>query len=67
MSDIITVKKDKFFIDSEGLAFLSENEHRAVTQLIRNYSTELEEFGVLTFEMSKPNELGGRPKKVYTH
>ncbi len=66
MSDIITVKKDKYFINSEGLALLSENEHRAVTQLIRNYTEDLEEFGVLTFEMSKPNELGGRPKKIYT-
>ena len=65
MSDIVVFKDNEFFINSENLALLSENEHRAVTQLIRNYMSELEYFGVMTFEMSKPNELGGRPKKVY--
>ncbi len=65
MSDIIKVKNKEYFIDSEGLALLSENEHRAVTQLIRTYKKDLEEIGVLTFEMSKPNESGGRPKKTW--
>lgn len=65
MKDIITVKKDECFIDSENLALMSDNEHRAVRQLIRNYKTDLEKFGVLTFEMSKPNKDGGRPKTTY--
>ncbi len=65
MDNIIIVKNNDVFIDSEDLAVLSENEHRAVTQLIRAHSKDLEYFGVLAFEMSKPNELGGRPKKTY--
>jgi phage regulator Rha-like protein len=65
MSDMIKVKNKEYFIDSEGLAILSENEHRAVTQLIRNYKSDLEESGVLTFKMSKPTEAGGRPKKTW--
>ena len=65
MSDIIKVKNKEYFIDSEGLAVLAENEHRAVTQLIRSNLSDLEELGVLTFEMSKPTKSGGRPKKTY--
>lgn len=65
MSDIIIVKNNDYFINSEDLALLSENEHRAVTQLIRSYFEDLEYFGVLTFQMSKPTKKGGRPKKTY--
>ena len=65
MSDIVKVKNKECFIDSEGISVLSENEHRAVSQLIRSHMSDLEEFGVMTFEMSKPNEIGGRPKKLY--
>ncbi len=65
MSDIIKVKKDICFIDSEDLAELSENEHRAVTKLIRTYKTDLEHFGVLTLVVSKPTSKGGRPKHTW--
>ena len=65
MKDIIIVKQNKCFIDSEGLSILADNEHRAIRQLIRNHIQALEEFGVLTFEMSKPDSKGGRPKKTY--
>lgn len=65
MSDIITIRDNECFINSEDLSILSENEHRAVRQLIRTYKSDLETFGVLTFEMSKPNSLGGRPKTTY--
>lgn len=63
--DIITVKERECFIDSEGLAYLSDNEHRAVRQLIRRHKDDLESFGVLTFKMSKPTKKGGRPKTTY--
>lgn len=43
----------------------TSNEKRAVKQLIENYQQEIEEFGVLTFKMSKPEELGWRPWKEY--
>ncbi len=65
MSDIIKVKGKECFINSEDLAILSENEHRAVTKLIRTYRSDLEDFGVLTPVVSKPNSRGGRPKTTY--
>ncbi len=65
MEDIIILIQNKCFIDSEGLALLAENEHRAITQLIKSHTNALEEFGGLSFEMSKPDSKGGRPKKVY--
>jgi phage regulator Rha-like protein len=65
MSDIIKVKDKECFINSEDLAILSENEHRAVTKLIRTYKSDLEDFGVLTPVVSKPNSKGGRPKTTY--
>ena len=65
MSDIVKVINKECFIDSEGLAVLSENEHRAVLQLIRNHKQSLGKFGAIAFEMSKPTAKGGRPKQTY--
>lgn len=65
MKDIIRVKNKECFIDSEGLASLAENEHRAVLQLIRTHTSSLETFGAIAFEMSKPTAKGGRPKQTY--
>jgi len=41
--------------------------HHAVNQLIATYQVDLEEFGVMAFEMLKPNKgsVGGRPRKVW--
>jgi len=65
MDSIVKIKKNRCFIDSEGIAYLSENEHRAVTKLIRTYKSDLEEFGVLTLVVSKPTSKGGRPKHTW--
>ncbi len=65
MSDIITVKDNECFIDSEALGIMADVERRSITRLITNHSKELEEFGVMRFEITKPNELGGRPKTIY--
>ncbi|MCP4989063.1 MAG: Rha family transcriptional regulator [Colwellia sp.] len=66
MSDIVIVKDNVFFIDSEGLAELSQNEPRAINQLIKNRTIDLERFGGLSFEMINPTgDKGGRPKKLY--
>ncbi len=65
MSDIIKIKKDKCFIDSDGLATLSNIEARAINQLIKNRAEDLERFGSLSFEMIYHGEGGGRPKKLY--
>ncbi|MDA3939607.1 MAG: Rha family transcriptional regulator [Spirochaetia bacterium] len=63
--DVIIIKGKKCFIDSEGLAFLSNNEHRSIVRLIKNHTTTLEEFGVMGFEITKPDSKGGRPKTTY--
>jgi len=65
MSDIVIIIKDQCFIDSEGLAELSQNEPRAINQLIKNRVEDLEKFGSLSFEMINPTATGGRPKKIY--
>ena len=65
MKDIIIVKKKECFINSEKLAELSENKHKAVKELIAIHQTVLGEFGVLTIETSKPSSKGGRPKITY--
>lgn len=52
------------FTTSDVVAKYAEVEPRAVRQLIRQYTSDLEEFGFLTFQMSKlPGR--GRPHKIY--
>lgn len=65
MENIIAIKNKECFINSEGLAFLSETEPRMINQLIKNHSGSLERFGSLSFQMINPSDKGGRPKKVY--
>jgi len=66
MDNLITVNKKECFIDSVGLASLSENEERSIHRLIRAHKQSLEQFGVLRFEITKPHGVkGGRPKHTY--
>lgn len=52
------------FTTSDLIAEYAEVQHHAVQQLIKQYHKDLEEFGVLAFEMRKlPGR--GRPRKVY--
>jgi phage regulator Rha-like protein len=53
-----------FVVDSRLIAGELGIEHRALRQTIDKYLTDLQGFGVLTFEMSKPLEgsTGGRPE-----
>lgn len=55
------------FTTSDVIAKYSKSSVHAVSQLIRNYQADLEEFGVLTFQMRKPQKgsTGGRPRKVW--
>ncbi|WP_288639048.1 Rha family transcriptional regulator [uncultured Lentilactobacillus sp.] len=55
------------FTTSDVIAKYSKSSVHAVSQLIRNYQADLEEFGVLTFQMRKPQKgsTGGRPHKVW--
>lgn len=44
----------------------TDNGARSVRLLIENHLSDFKEFGVLSFEMTKPlnTELGGRPSKI---
>ena len=55
------------FTTSDAIAEYSEITHHAVNQLISQYRIDLEEFGVLAFEMLKPSRgsVGGRPRKIW--
>lgn len=58
--------KSEPFTTDEIIAEYSGNELKSIKDLIRNHKKDLEIFGVLRFEIAKPNnELGGRPKKTY--
>lgn len=66
MSDIVKVKNKECFIDSEGLAYLSKLEPRAVNQLIKRKIKHLKEFGGLSLSViNHEGAKGGRPKHVY--
>ncbi|RAZ50416.1 Rha family transcriptional regulator [Campylobacter hyointestinalis] len=65
----------RFVVEYDGTPSVShtiiaqntDNEARSVRLLIENHLSDFEEFGVLSFEMTKPlnAELGGRPSKIY--
>ncbi|RAN53528.1 Rha family transcriptional regulator [Dolosigranulum pigrum] len=52
---------------STVIAEYAEVEHHSVTRMIRNHKEDLEEFGLIAFEIHKPpkNSVGGRPRKSY--
>ena len=55
------------FTTSDVIAKYGDSSIHAVSQLIRNYQADLEEFGVLTFQLRKPQKgsTGGRPRKIW--
>lgn len=62
----VVTKDDRLVVDSRLIAESLGIEHRALMQTIKKYETRIEQqFGVITFEMSKPLEgsQGGRPEK----
>lgn len=52
------------FTTDEVIAKYSENDEDSVKRLIRTYKADLEEFGIIGFEIRKLNGRG-RPKKTY--
>lgn len=55
------------FTTSEIIAECAGVSHETVQRLIRRYTADLEEFGVIGFEIRKLNvtEKGGRPEKIF--
>ena len=67
MNDIVFINNRiarEPFTTSAIIAEYALIEHRAIKQLIRSHKNDLEEFGILTFQMSKI-EGRGRPEKNY--
>ncbi|EOH81643.1 Rha family transcriptional regulator [Enterococcus casseliflavus] len=52
------------FTTSEVIADHAEVAHHSVTRLIRDYAKDLEEFGIIGFEIHKLDGRG-RPRKIY--
>ncbi|WP_048950887.1 Rha family transcriptional regulator [Enterococcus faecalis] len=55
------------YTTDEVIAKYSENKEDSVKRLIRTHKEDLEEFGIMRFEIRKPKKgsKGGRPKKTY--
>lgn len=55
------------YTTDEIIAKYSENKEDSVKRLIRTHKEDLEEFGIMRFEIRKPQKgsKGGRPKKTY--
>jgi phage regulator Rha-like protein len=67
MSNLVIVENKKLFTTSLIIAEQTKNTVHSVRELIKKYKNDLEEFGVLSFEMRKPNKnsKGGRPQEIY--
>lgn len=61
------MSKTKVLTTSEIIAEYANIEHHSITRLIRKFKHDLEEFGVIGFEIHKPTDYskGGRPTKIY--
>ncbi len=65
--EIIQIKNEVPVVSHRVIAEHTAIKARSVRLLIDNHQDDLEEFGVLSFEMTKPAEgsQGGRPQKTY--
>lgn len=61
MTDIVTLSGDTAVTTSLTIAENTDNEHKSVIQLVRTYADDLEEFGLVRFEMRPrlPGQHGG--------
>ena len=59
--------KKEPYTTNEIIAEYAEIDRISVRKLIENHKEDLEAFGILSFEMTKPSKgsLGGRPRKIY--
>ena len=67
MGDLVILIDDKPFTTSVIIAEKTNNTVHSVRELIKTHRVHLEKFGVLSFEMRKPNKnsKGGRPQEIY--
>lgn len=68
MNNLVEIKKNKVFTNSKIIADGTENKHEAVQKIISKYSSDIEDFGALRFEMrvlKHENYRGSTREKVY--
>ncbi|URZ08940.1 Rha family transcriptional regulator [Clostridium felsineum] len=70
MNDLVFINSNNLneepFTTSKIIAAYGQVNHDTVQRLIRNYKNDIEEFGIIGFQIRKPeNSKGGRPEKVY--
>lgn len=67
MSDLVKIINDELFTTSIIISEQTNNTVHSVRELIKIHREHLEKFGVLSFEMRKPNKnsKGGRPQEIF--
>lgn len=67
MGDLVILIDNKIFTTSVIIAEKTNNTVHSVRELIKTHKVHLEKFGVLSFEMRKPDKKskGGRPQEIY--
>ena len=67
MSDLVIIINNEVFTTSSIIAEKTNNTVHSVRELIKTHREHLEKFGVLSFEMRKPNKnsKGGRPQEIF--
>ncbi|MBZ5983626.1 Rha family transcriptional regulator [Leuconostoc gelidum subsp. gasicomitatum] len=59
--------QDEPYTTAEIIAEYTDNKYQSVSDAIRKNESDLKDFGVVRFEIAKPNQgsNGGRPRKIY--
>ncbi len=68
MYELVEIRKDDVFTNSKVIAEGTGNQHHAIQQIINKYSADIEEFGILSFEMRvlpHENYKGSTREKIY--
>lgn len=63
MNDIVSIANGQAVTTTPAIALGTQLEHKSVIQLVRNYLTDLEEFGRVTFEMAPFETAGGTQRR----
>lgn len=64
-TNLVIVKNETPVVSHLVISENTWNDKRSIARLISNYTEQIEEFGVLGFEITKPQESWWRPEKQY--
>lgn len=66
MYELVELKGNEVFTNSKIIAEGTENQHEAVSAIIKKYESDIRDFGDLRFsDFKSGNSKGGRPERVY--